>query len=232
MEVQVQVQDQPERRPSWRKVPRLFSHTRLRVTPRSSSLDLQHSHSKHHQQSPTPSSLTLSVDAMSDFLERENELLGGSFSPSAPGANSSLPGDIDLDAAASAFPDISLDGSGDLPPIHTQSVQPAVTGNGLGFDAFDAAVSTKPPVKVTGDDEIEKFEDQFPDIGAGSPVRLLDVKSLGGFYLLILLKNMTAPSSTVCCAATAKLRRTSSFCSPPTALGFYVDTYSPAILAR
>ena len=178
-----------ERRPSslerWRKVPQIFSHARLRVTPRSSSLDLSrigvgHHDSQQQQQSPpTPSSLTLSIDAMSDFLSRENELLGGSFSPPpGGGANSSGGaggvGDIDLDAAASAFPDISLDGSGDIPslPATTQPVQSAVTGNGfgLGFDAFDAA-PPKPPVKVTGDDEIERFEDQFPDIGAGSPVR-------------------------------------------------------------
>lgn len=49
---------------------------------------------------------------MSDFLSRESDILGGEFSSSG-----SYPadGDIDFDRAASAFPDISLDGSGDLP---------------------------------------------------------------------------------------------------------------------
>ncbi|KAF5355568.1 hypothetical protein D9758_006340 [Tetrapyrgos nigripes] len=69
--------------------------------------------------------------------------------------------DIDFDKAASAFPDISLDGEGDIPSI------PAVpaasnSNNSFSFDDFD----DKPiqPVKVTGDDEIEKFESEFPDI--------------------------------------------------------------------
>lgn len=73
--------------------------------------------------------------------------------------------DIDFDAAASAFPDISLDGEGDVP---SYSSPPAAqqTSSGFSFDDF----GSPPPqndVKVTGDDEIEKFEDQFPDIDVG-----------------------------------------------------------------
>ncbi|EIM80558.1 uncharacterized protein STEHIDRAFT_125616 [Stereum hirsutum FP-91666 SS1] len=74
--------------------------------------------------------------------------------------------DIDFDAAASAFPDISLDGEGDIPAL------PATTGVGAaapeGFDDFEfGGGDIGREVKVTGDsdDEIEKFEDQFPDIG-------------------------------------------------------------------
>ncbi|TFK50932.1 hypothetical protein OE88DRAFT_1660074 [Heliocybe sulcata] len=98
---------------------------------------------------------------MTDFLARESELLGDEFSVAGGGANFG-DGDIDVDRAASAFPDISLDGEGDIPlPTTTPS---ALIGEstGFAFDDFDAP----PPreVKVTGDDEIEKFEDQFPDI--------------------------------------------------------------------
>jgi hypothetical protein len=100
---------------------------------------------------------------MSDFLSRENDILGGEFS-SGPGAG---PSDIDLDfdRAASAFPDISLDGSVDIP---TPSAAPSMNRNvssGFTFDDFETRDSISMDVKVTGDDEMEKFEDQFPDIG-------------------------------------------------------------------
>lgn len=85
--------------------------------------------------------------------------------------------DIDFDAAASAFPDISLDGEGDIPAL------PTTTGVGAaapeGFDDFEfGGGDIGREVKVTGDsdDEIEKFEDQFPDIG---PVEVRSVLSLG-----------------------------------------------------
>lgn len=95
---------------------------------------------------------------MTDFLSRESELLGGQFSSSD---------DIDFDRAASAFPDISLDGSGDI-PTPTFGGAPALshqtsTSSYADFDDF----ATPPPhhdVKVTGDDEIGQFESQFPDI--------------------------------------------------------------------
>jgi len=73
--------------------------------------------------------------------------------------------EFDFDAAASSFPDISLDGEGDVP----LSSAPAPPGSGFSFDDFDNSLGGT-DVKVTGDDEIEKFEDQFPDLDVGQPV--------------------------------------------------------------
>ncbi|KAF5382280.1 hypothetical protein D9757_008929 [Collybiopsis confluens] len=70
--------------------------------------------------------------------------------------------EIDFDRAASAFPDISLDGSGDIPS--TSPVAPVPSSTGFSFDDFDSAPTPAPPVTVTGNDEIEKFESEFPDI--------------------------------------------------------------------
>ena len=104
---------------------------------------------------------------MTDFLSRESELLGGQFSS----------GDaIDFDRAASAFPDISLDGSSDIPTPTLGGGAPPLshqtsTSSYADFDDF----ATPPPhadVKVTGDDEIEQFESQFPDLDV--PVVSLD----------------------------------------------------------
>ncbi|KAL5483289.1 CLC1 [Sanghuangporus weigelae] len=217
-----------ERRPSidrWKKA--LFSQaSKLRVTPRASSLDVSRSttsittvgtavtattfassgtakksnfttaRASSQTQTPppltrtnTPSSLSLSgslsgsfslMSAEPDFLSRENELLGGSFSgpdaASLSGTGGKVGGvEIDLDAAASAFPDISLDGSGDI-PIPTPSAAPFQKPLATGLSDFDAFESSAPApvreVKVTGDDEIERFEDQFPDIGHTSPPKV------------------------------------------------------------
>ena len=79
--------------------------------------------------------------------------------------------EIDFDRAASAFPDISLDGDGDIPFSGAPSTQPVAPSNntGFSFDAFDALppVPKTTTVKVTGDDEIEKFESEFPEIDVG-----------------------------------------------------------------
>lgn len=93
---------------------------------------------------------------MSDFLS-------GSFSSG---------NDIDFDRAASAFPDISLDGSGDI-PTPTIGGAPVIshqtsTSSYADFDDF----VTPPPhndVRVTGDDDIQQFESQFPDIDIPAP---------------------------------------------------------------
>jgi len=75
--------------------------------------------------------------------------------------------DFDFDRAASAFPDISLDGEGDLPAFNQSLAAPAPP-SAFSFENFGS-----PPrqsfteVKVTGDDEIEKFENQFPDLDVG-----------------------------------------------------------------
>jgi len=77
--------------------------------------------------------------------------------------------DIDFDRAASAFPDISLDGEGDI-PIPSQPPPAAAKSNGSGFsfDDFDGPLTYKDTVvRVTGDDEIEKFESEFPNIDVG-----------------------------------------------------------------
>ena len=74
-------------------------------------------------------------------------------------------GDEDeLQRAQSAFPalDDDLDGFMSIPAPPTKS---ASASGPLDFD-FDAA--PVPAVQITDDDEIGKFESQFPDIG-GTP---------------------------------------------------------------
>ena len=76
--------------------------------------------------------------------------------------------EIDFDRAASAFPDISLDGSDDFhtPPA---SQAPSLSKHDnltFSFDDFDKPLQKRSvEVKVTGDDEIDRFESEFPDIG-------------------------------------------------------------------
>lgn len=116
-----------------------------------------------NRKSSSSSQLAPSIPAaMSDFLERENEVLGGEFTSNSEfssglGNNNN---DIDFDRAASAFPDINLDGTGDIPTPQVPIKKPS---NTFSFDDFIDSKPT-PNVRVTGDDEIEKFEDQFPDI--------------------------------------------------------------------
>ncbi|KAF7296043.1 Clathrin light chain [Mycena kentingensis (nom. inval.)] len=78
------------------------------------------------------------------------------------------PGDeIDFDAAAAQFPDISLDGDIPAAPI------PARTNTvGSASSDFLAFSPRQTAVKVTGDDEIEKFSSEFPelDIPTSPPV--------------------------------------------------------------
>ncbi|KAJ7647758.1 clathrin light chain [Roridomyces roridus] len=68
--------------------------------------------------------------------------------------------EIDFDAAASAFPDISLDG--DIPSVPAAAPAAAHSNSDFFLDEFDAP--SEPVVKVTGDDEIEKFSSEFPAI--------------------------------------------------------------------
>ncbi|KAI0709627.1 clathrin light chain [Fomitopsis betulina] len=100
---------------------------------------------------------------MTDFLARESELLGDEFTGTPTGGSyATAGGEMDFDRAASAFPDISLDGTDDVPSF--TAAPPASTG-GFSFDDFSSPPRERQTdVKVTGDDEIEKFEDQFPDI--------------------------------------------------------------------
>lgn len=80
---------------------------------------------------------TYMTDDMSDFLSRENELLGDEFSTPTGGTFATASGDdIDFDRAASAFPDISLDGDISIP-----SAPPAAqtsSSGGFSFDDFDS----------------------------------------------------------------------------------------------
>jgi hypothetical protein len=76
--------------------------------------------------------------------------------------------DFDFDRAASAFPDLDLDGQGDVPLPSAP-----VASSGFSFDDFGSPLG-QTEVKVTGDDEIEKFEDQFPELNIG---QVSDVRS-------------------------------------------------------
>ena len=130
---------------------------------------------------PKPKPIDAADGTMADFLSRESNILGGQFSSSD---------DIDFDRAASAFPDISLDGTGDIPtptlggaPALSQQTSTSSFGD---FDDF----ATPPPhadVKVTGDDEIEQFESQFPDID-------VPVVSANANTRLLIFVLMTLPS--------------------------------------
>lgn len=115
---------------------------------------------------------TTTATTMADFLSRESEILGDEFStPTGSTFATADGGDFDFDAAASQFPDISLDGTDDLPalpPVPPAISQPTKSSGGFSFDGFDDAPAFKDraptEVKVTGDDEITKFESEFPDI--------------------------------------------------------------------
>ncbi|KZT05399.1 clathrin light chain [Laetiporus sulphureus 93-53] len=100
---------------------------------------------------------------MSDFLARESEVLGEEFTGTPTGGSyATAGGEIDFDRAASAFPDISLDGSDDIP---APSVVVPIKTSSFSFDDFSSSPRERTTeVKVTGDDEIEKFESEFPDI--------------------------------------------------------------------
>jgi hypothetical protein len=109
---------------------------------------------------------------MSDFLSREADILGNEFSTSLHKPTGS--DDIDFDRAASAFPDIDID-SGDF--IQSSQPQPPVvaarTSNGFSFDDFGSPpLSQNTAVKVTGDDDFDTFENDFPEIDAGQVSRL------------------------------------------------------------
>ena len=73
--------------------------------------------------------------------------------------------EIDFDAAASAFPEISLDG--DFPTLPMTQPTQTVSSGGFSFDDFDEPKGSE-HVRVTGDDELEKFENQFPELEAVS----------------------------------------------------------------
>ncbi|GLB37349.1 putative clathrin is the major protein of the polyhedral coat of coated pits and vesicles [Lyophyllum shimeji] len=87
--------------------------------------------------------------------------------------------EIDFDRAASAFPDISLDGEGDIPIPTQPPVRQA--SSGFSFDSFATPpIPQDSAVKVTGDDELEKFASEFPDIDVPQPEPPLAQPSFSG----------------------------------------------------
>jgi len=74
--------------------------------------------------------------------------------------------DIDeFERAANAFPDISLDGPGDILSAPAGNQTGHSSGGGFSFDDFDTPLAPSGgAVRVTGNDELEKFENEFPDI--------------------------------------------------------------------
>lgn len=107
---------------------------------------------------------------MSDFPDISSEFA------TAPSSAVSASGDIDFDRAASAFPDISFDGESTTVPSTYGALSAPSNDSGsveFSFDDFDTPPKVT-DVKVTGDDEIEKFEDQFPELDVPGPqVRVL-----------------------------------------------------------
>jgi len=92
-----------------------------------------------------------------DFLAREAAILGSDFTSSFSGGGGG--GEIDFDRAAAAFPDIDLDGDVPAPPL-SSSQNFSASSNDFDFD-FDKPA---PAVKVTGGDELDVFESQFPEL--------------------------------------------------------------------
>ncbi len=77
--------------------------------------------------------------------------------------------DIDFDRAASAFPDISLEGEGDILSFTTPPSRTPPPAGPFDLDAFGGPTPTTREVRVTGhdtdtDDEIGKFESEFPEL--------------------------------------------------------------------
>ena len=74
--------------------------------------------------------------------------------------------DIDFDRAASAFPDISLDGDGDIPAFATPPSHTPPPAGPFDLDAFGGPTHVR-AVRITAhdeDDEIGKFESEFPEL--------------------------------------------------------------------
>ena len=75
--------------------------------------------------------------------------------------------DIDFERAASAFPDISLDGDGDIPNfVSPPPRSPPPPAGPFDLDAFGGPAPVR-EVRVTGhdsDDDIGKFESDFPEL--------------------------------------------------------------------
>ena len=113
---------------------------------------------------------------MSDFPD-----LGSEFATAPSSAIDG--GDIDFDKAVSAFPDISLDGEGDFPTPHIGGIG----GGGFSFGDFGSH-----DVKVTRDDEFEKFDYQFPDVDVDVPGQVCTFECFSNLYTTLTIFLLTA----------------------------------------
>jgi len=82
--------------------------------------------------------------------------------------------DIDFERAAANFPDISLNGDSDIPTFASPPPRsPPPPAGPFDLDAFGSAASAPPrAVRVTGhdeDDDIGKFESEFPELELDLP---------------------------------------------------------------
>lgn len=165
---------------------------------------------------------------MTDFLARESELLGDEFStPTETGGSfaTAAGDDIDFEHAISAFPDIEFDG--DIPVPSAPSGAPVASSGSFSFDDFDTPSirGRDTDVKVTGDDEIEKFENEFPELDMPSVsatctqiyVQMTKAKCYAGVHL-------TATSALVRCC--------SSFCTTPATVYIFINTHFGSAVRR
>jgi hypothetical protein len=80
--------------------------------------------------------------------------------------------DIDFERATNAFPDISLDGDGDIPNFTSPPPRsPPPPAGPFDLDAFGGPAPVR-EVRVTGhesDDDIGKFESEFPELELDVP---------------------------------------------------------------
>jgi hypothetical protein len=132
--------------------------------------------------------------------------------------------DIDFDRAASAFPDISLDGESDIPAFNSPPSHTPAPAGPFDLDAFGGPTPTR-DVRVTGhdsDDEIGKFESEFPElevpqVRCGKHIAaVLCLYSPQGAQDPILMTTTAGSQPT---PHSTHIWRSPSFCAAPTALG-------------
>lgn len=95
-----------------------------------------------------------------DFLAREAAVLGSSFSPTHAGG---FGGDVDLEHAASAFPELDFENPDAPVPAITSPSSYASAPNGL-LDGFGDFEDVGHSVKVTEDDDVGRFQNDFPEL--------------------------------------------------------------------
>ena len=149
---------------------------------------------------------------MSDFPD-----LGSEFATAPSSAIDG--GDIDFEKAISSFPDISLDGEGDFP---TPLIGTGVGGGSFSFGGFGG--SSGHEVKVTGDDDFEKFDYQFPEVGVDTPGQ---VCILSFFPTCIRYRSLSITVHTPSC-----LWCSTPFRTPPSTIQLFQYTYLESAYRR